>query len=85
MHGAALVVGGRLPPALHRAPLITPSLLHAAHKTGGGSTLLLLFSRVAEVGSLSTRAKMAINIYIYIFTIFATIASFLRVIANLHI
>ena len=80
------MVGGRLPPALHRAPLITPSLLHAAHKTRGGSTLLVLFSRVAEVGSLSARAKMAIKIFVKrIFTIFPTIASFLRVIANLQI
>ena len=80
------MVGGRLPPALHRAPLITPSLLHAAHKTGGGSTLLVLFSRVAEVGTLSARVKMTIKMFVKrVSTFFATNASFLLVIANLQI
>ena len=41
--------------------------------------------RVAELGSLSSGAKMAIKIFFKrIFTIFATNASFLRVIANLQ-
>ena len=40
--------------------------------------------RVAEVGSLSTRAKMAITVFVKrVFTFFATNASFLCVIANL--
>ena len=42
--------------------------------------------RVAEIGSLSARAKMAIKTSVkYAFTIFATNASFLREIANLQI
>ena len=40
---------------------------------------------VAEVGSLSARTKMGIKIFVKrSFTIFATNASFLGVIANLH-
>ena len=42
--------------------------------------------RVAELGSLSSGAKMALEIFVKrVFTIFATNASFLRVIANLQI
>ena len=42
--------------------------------------------RVAELGSLSSGAKMDLKIFVKrVFTIFATIASFLRVIANLQI
>ena len=41
--------------------------------------------RVAELGSLSSGAKMAMKIFVKrIFTIFASNASFLRVIANLQ-
>ena len=40
--------------------------------------------RVAENGSLSARAQLAVQIFIKrVFTIFATNASFLRIIANL--
>ena len=43
-------------------------------------------SRVAELGSLSSREKMAMKIFVKrMFTIFATNATFLRVIANLQI
>ena len=46
-------------------------------KWGGG--------RVAELGSLSLGAKMAMQIFVKrVFTIFASNASFLRVIANLQ-
>ena len=42
-------------------------------------------TRVAELGSLSSRAKMAMKIFVKrIFTIFASNASFLRAIANLQ-
>ena len=42
--------------------------------------------RVAELGSLSWGAKMALEIFVKrVFTIFATNALFLRVIANLQI
>ena len=42
--------------------------------------------RVAELGSLSSGAKMALEIFVKrVFTIFATNALFLRVIANLQI
>ena len=42
--------------------------------------------RVAELGSLSSGAKMAMKNFVKrVFTIFATNASFLRVIANLQI
>ena len=42
--------------------------------------------RVAEVGSISARAKMTIKTFVKrVFTTFATNALFLRVIANLHI
>ena len=44
---------------------------------------LFLADRVAELGSLSAGAKKALKIFVKsIFTIFATNASFLRVIAN---
>ena len=43
-------------------------------------------SRVAEVGSLSSGAKMAMKIFVKrVFTIFASNASFLRVISYLQI
>ena len=42
-------------------------------------------SRVAELGSLSSGAKRAMKIFVkHVFTIFASNASFLRVIANLQ-
>ena len=42
--------------------------------------------RVAKVGSLSARAKLPTKIFVWrVFAIFATNASFLRVIANLEI
>ena len=45
----------------------------------------LLFTRVAELGSLSSGAKMAMKIFVkHVFTIFASNASILRVIANLQ-
>ena len=47
---------------------------------------IILKARVAEVGSLSARAKMVIKTFVKrVLTIFATNASFLRVIANLQI
>ena len=46
----------------------------------------LVMIRVAELGSLSSGAKMAMKIFVkHVFTIFATNASFLRVNANLQI
>ena len=46
---------------------------------------ILTGSRVAELGSLSSGAKMAMKIFVKrVFTIFASNASFLRVIANLQ-
>ena len=48
------------------------------------SGLSLHLARVAELGSLSSGAKMDMKIFVKrIFTIFASNASFLRVIANL--
>ena len=48
--------------------------------------IVLFLSRVAEYGSLSLRAKMAIKFFVKcVFTIFATNASFCRVIAKLPI
>ena len=45
----------------------------------------LVCARVAELGSLSSGAKMAMKIFVKrVFTIFASNASFLRVIANLQ-
>ena len=42
-----------------------------------------ILSRVAELGSLSSGAKMAMKIFVKrVFTIFASNASFLRIIAN---
>ena len=47
---------------------------------------ILIEFRMAEVGSLSARAKMATKVFVRrVFAIFATNASFLRVIANLQI
>ena len=47
--------------------------------------LVLHTTRVAELGSLSSGAKMAMKIFVKrVFTIFASNASFLRVIANLQ-
>ena len=46
---------------------------------------MMLRHRVAELGSLSSGAKMAIKIFVKrVFKIFASNASFLRVIANLQ-
>ena len=46
----------------------------------------LAFTRVAEVGSLSARAKMVTKILVRrAFAIFATNVSFLRVVAKLQI
>ena len=46
---------------------------------------VFLQDRVAELGSLSLGAKMAMKIFVRrVFTIFASNASFLRVIANLQ-
>ena len=46
---------------------------------------MMLRHRVAELGSLSSGAKMAMKIFVkHVFTIFASNASFLRVIANLQ-
>ena len=46
---------------------------------------LLVPSRVAELGSLSSGAKMAMKIFVKrVFAIFASNASFLRIIANLQ-
>ena len=48
-------------------------------------TQILIQIRVAELGSLSSGPKMAIKIFVKrIFAIFASNASFLRVIANLQ-
>ena len=45
----------------------------------------LPYTRVAELGSLSSGAKMAMKIFVkHVFTTFASNASFLRVIANLQ-
>ena len=45
-----------------------------------------MVGRVAEVGSLSARARMGMKIFVrHVFAIFATNASFLRIIANLQI
>ena len=50
------------------------------------NNLVWICTRVAELGSLSSGAKMAMKIYVKcVFTIFATNASFLRVIANLNL
>ena len=60
-------------------------------KVGDGDRVILLghprpSPRVAEVGSLSSKAKIAINVFVRrIFAIFAKNASFLRGIANLQI
>ena len=62
---------------------INSQLIHAKIKTIKRGTSEI---RVAEVGSLSSGAKMAMEIFVNrVFTIFATNASFLRVIANLQI
>ena len=72
-------------------------LAHGGQVEGGATSWLasqgtwyrgksLLLSRMAEVGSLSSKAKLAMKIFVKrVFTIFATNASFLRVIANLQI
>ena len=59
------------------------------HTCGGSDKLNKILrvasARVAELGSLSSGAKMAMKIFVKrIFTIFASNASFLRVIANLQ-
>ena len=49
------------------------------------SSLLYMCPRVAELGSLSSGAKMAMKIFVKgVFTIFATNAPFLRKFANLQ-
>ena len=54
--------------------------------TDAGPQLTFFDARMAELGSLSSGAKMAMKIFVKrVFTIFATNASFLRVIANLQI
>ena len=54
-------------------------------RTGGHKRLIEKPDRVAELGSLSSGAKMAMKIIVKrVFTIFASNASFLRVIANLQ-
>ena len=61
--------------------------LHSAFKDSALSWKResLLIHRVAELGSLSSGAKMAMKIFVKrVFTIFASNASFLRVIANLQ-
>ena len=46
----------------------------------------LVGCRVAELGSILSGAKMAVKIFVkHVFTIFATNALFLRIIANLQI
>ena len=48
--------------------------------------VVMIISRVAELGSLSSRAKMAIKIFVKrVFTILATNTSFLRITATLQI
>ena len=50
-----------------------------------GELVTLFGSRVAELGSFSLGAKMAMKIFVKrVFTIFTTNAAFLRVIANLQ-
>ena len=50
-----------------------------------GPWQIILRDRVAELGSLSSGAKMAMQIFVKrVFTIFASNALFLRVIANLQ-
>ena len=54
--------------------------------TVGASVVKAVLGRVAEVGSLSARAKKTLKMFVKcVFTIFATNASFLRVIVNLQI
>ena len=56
------------------------------HHHLGASVVIAVLGRVAEVGSLSARAKKALKMFLKcVFTIFATNASFLRVIVNLQI
>ena len=58
----------------------------ASLSTVGASVVIAVLGRVAEVGSLSARAKMATTIFVRrVFAIFATNASFLRAIANLQL
>ena len=58
-------------------------LLKYSNEIGIESTVLI---RVAEFGSLSSGAIMAMKIFVKrVFTIFATNAPFLRIIANLQI
>ena len=57
-------------------------IIFGNHNEGGSC---LVGPRVAEPGSLSSAAKMAMKIFVKrVFTIFASNASFLRVIANLQ-
>ena len=63
--------------------------MHTTSNNQGVGTVLELpgiDTRVAEVGSLSSGAKIVIKTFVKrVFTIFATNVSFLRVIANLQI
>ena len=68
------------PTPLH-LPLCTPDICLFLHNSNLRPTYSTLESRVAEVGSLSTRAKMATKIFVRrVFAIFAKNASFLCVI-----
>ena len=68
-------VAPRLPPTTTTLPPHLPST---------ASTSTNLPTRVAEVDSLSARAKMATKVFVRcVFAMFATNASLLRVIANL--
>ena len=62
------------------------NLVFKAHTEGEGKTAMAEpGSRVADFGSLSSAANMAMKIFVKrAFTIFASNASFLRVIANLQ-
>ena len=64
--------------------LFNPALFRS-YREGLPKKVAVLF-RVAELGGLSSGTKMAMKIFVMrVFTIFATNASFLRIIANLHI
>ena len=62
--------------------LLFDEMLKLAERHAGAT---MQWGRMAEVGSLSARAKMAINFFVKrVFNISAINASFLCVIANLH-
>ena len=69
-----------LVPKCHKCSIVGPFMVHDNFK------FRKLCCRVAELGSLSSGAKMAMKIFVKrVLTIFSTNASFLRVIANLQI